>query len=117
MGAGNWSERLLKSLYYITWRRGDQLPLETEALWRTAAANKRNIIPVLDSDTLSAYFGVAKRIALYLARPSPHATIDHLAYEISLLMTEDSLHVPETAASSRLLVRRTRQAMSVSDSA
>ncbi len=47
-GAGNWSERLLKSLYYVTWQHGDQLLQETEALWQTVARNRRNVIPVLD---------------------------------------------------------------------
>lgn len=37
-----------------------------------------------ESVSLSAYFCVAKRIALYLARISPQHTIDHLAYEINL---------------------------------
>ena len=46
--AGNWSERLLKSLYYVTWQHGDQLLQETEALWQTVARNRRNVIPVLD---------------------------------------------------------------------
>ena len=46
--AGNWSERLLKSLYYVTWKHGDQLLQETEALWQTVARNRRNVIPVLD---------------------------------------------------------------------
>lgn len=41
-------------------------------------------------EVLTAYFAVAKRISLYLARPSPHATIDHLVHEVSLMMTEDS---------------------------
>lgn len=37
-----------------------------------------------ESASLMEYFGVAKRIALYLARISPQHTIDHLAYEINL---------------------------------
>ncbi|CAI0458279.1 unnamed protein product [Linum tenue] len=33
-----WSERLLKSLYYVTWRHGDQFPDEIEKLWSTIAS-------------------------------------------------------------------------------
>ena len=43
-----WSERLLKSLYYVTWRHGDQFPDEIEKLWSTVAAKRRNIIPVIN---------------------------------------------------------------------
>ena len=39
---------------------------------------------------MTAYFSVAKRIALYLARTAPAAVVDHLAYEVSLLMVEDA---------------------------
>ena len=39
---------------------------------------------------MTAYFAVAKRIALYLARTAPAAVIDHLAYEVSLLMADDA---------------------------
>eukprot|EP00967_Tisochrysis_lutea_P002585 scaffold3161_cov21-Tisochrysis_lutea.AAC.1 len=41
-------------------------------------------LPHNESASLTEYFAVAKRIALYLARISPQHTIDHLAYEISL---------------------------------
>ncbi|KAK4733642.1 hypothetical protein R3W88_007903 [Solanum pinnatisectum] len=43
-----WSDRLLKSLYYVTWRHGDQFPDEIEKLWSTIASKPRNISPVLD---------------------------------------------------------------------
>ena len=43
-----------------------------------------------DSEPMTAYFAVAKRIALYLARTAPAAVIDHLAYEVSLLIAEDA---------------------------
>jgi hypothetical protein len=43
-----WSERLLKSMYYVTWKHGDQFPDEIEKLWSTVAHKPRNIIPVLD---------------------------------------------------------------------
>ena len=39
---------------------------------------------------MTAYFAVAKRIALYLARTAPAAVVDHLAYEVSLLIAEDA---------------------------
>ncbi|KAG6553135.1 hypothetical protein Mapa_005194 [Marchantia paleacea] len=102
-----WSERLLKSLYYVTWRHGDQFPDEIEKLWSTVATKWRNIIPVLDflitkgiedcdsnatgeiSGAFATYFSVAKRISLYLARISPQQTIDHLVYELSQRMLED----------------------------
>ncbi|KAF5834594.1 cell morphogenesis central region-domain-containing protein [Dunaliella salina] len=99
---GSWCERLLKSMYYVTQRHGPAFPFEIERLWSTLAASKRNIIPILDfltslgvyaalqeSASLTEYFAVAKRIALYLARISPQHTIDHLAYEISLQAFED----------------------------
>eukprot|EP00850_Spirogloea_muscicola_P016988 SM000142S00502 [mRNA] locus=s142:28293:45159:+ [translate_table: standard] len=102
-----WSERLLKSLYYVTWKHGDQFPDEIEKLWSTVAARWRNIVPVLDflitkgiedcdsnasgeiSEALVTYFSVAKRISLYLARISPRSTIDHLVYELAQRMLED----------------------------
>ncbi|CAN6481832.1 unnamed protein product [Victoria cruziana] len=104
-----WSERLLKSLYYVTWRHGDQFPDEIEKLWSTIASQKKNIIPVLDflitkgleecdsnasaeiSSTFAAYFSVAKRVSLYLARTSSMQTIDHLVYELSQRMLEESV--------------------------
>ena len=80
-----WSERLLKSLYYVTWKHGDQFPDEIEKLWSTVASNTRNIIPVLNflitrgiedcdanpsaeiTGAFATYFSVAKRVSLYLA--------------------------------------------------
>ncbi|XP_020587896.1 cell morphogenesis protein PAG1 isoform X2 [Phalaenopsis equestris] len=103
-----WSERLLKSLYYVTWKHGDQFPDEIEKLWSTVASNTRNIIPVLDflvtkgiedcdsnpsaeiSWAFATYFSVAKRVSLYLARICPQQTIDHLVCELSQRMLEDS---------------------------
>jgi hypothetical protein len=46
--AGSWSEQLLRYLWYVTWQHGEALPAEVEALRTTAAANTRNIVPVLD---------------------------------------------------------------------
>ncbi|EIE19264.1 hypothetical protein COCSUDRAFT_48883 [Coccomyxa subellipsoidea C-169] len=45
---GNWSEQLLRSMYFLTWQHAGAFPSETERLWTTVAANKRNIIPILD---------------------------------------------------------------------
>ncbi|XP_037497931.1 protein furry homolog [Jatropha curcas] len=104
-----WSERLLKSLYYVTWRHGDQFPDEIEKLWSTIASKPRNISPVLDflitkgiedcdsnasaeiSGAFATYFSVAKRVSLYLARICPQRTIDHLVYQLAQRMLEDSI--------------------------
>ncbi|KAK8310529.1 hypothetical protein V6Z12_D02G192500 [Gossypium hirsutum] len=111
-----WSERLLKSLYYVTWRHGDQFPDEIEKLWSTIASKPRNISPVLDflitkgiedfdsnasaeiSGAFATYFSVAKRVSLYLARICPQRTIDHLVYQLSQRMLEDSIEPIGTAA-------------------
>lgn len=104
-----WTERLLKSLYYVTWRHGDQFPDEIEKLWSTIASKSRNISPVLDflitkgiedcdsnasaeiSGAFATYFSVAKRVSLYLARICPQRTIDHLVYQLAQRMLEDSV--------------------------
>ncbi|XP_047335140.1 protein furry homolog-like [Impatiens glandulifera] len=104
-----WSDRLLKSLYYVTWRHGDQFPDEIEKLWSTIASKPRNISPVLDflitkgiedcdsnssaeiSGAFATYFSVAKRVNLYLARICPQRTIDHLVYQLAQRMLEDSI--------------------------
>ncbi|XP_075642464.1 uncharacterized protein LOC142613822 isoform X2 [Castanea sativa] len=104
-----WSERLLKSLYYVTWRHGDQFPDEIEKLWSTIASKPRNISPVLDflitkgiedcdsnasaeiSGAFATYFSVAKRVSLYLARICPQRTIDHLVYQLAQRMLEDNV--------------------------
>lgn len=112
-----WSERLLKSLYYVTWRHGDQFPDEIEKLWSTIASKPRNISPVLDflitkgiedcdsnasaeiSGAFATYFSVAKRVSLYLARICPQRTIDHLVYQLSQRMLEDSVEPMRPSAS------------------
>ncbi|CAN0864990.1 Protein furry homolog-like [Linum grandiflorum] len=104
-----WSDRLLKSLYYVTWRHGDQFPDEIEKLWSTIASKARNISPVLDflitkgiedcdsnasaeiSGAFATYFSVAKRVSLYLARICPQRTIDHLVYQLAQQMSVDSI--------------------------
>ncbi|KAF5206548.1 furry-like protein [Thalictrum thalictroides] len=104
-----WSERLLKSLYYVTWRHGDQFPDEIEKLWSTIASKPKNISPVLDflitkgmedcdsnasaeiSGAFATYFSVAKRVSLYLARICPQRTIDHLVYQLAQRMLEDNV--------------------------
>ncbi|KAH0660251.1 hypothetical protein KY289_028999 [Solanum tuberosum] len=101
-----WSDRLLKSLYYVTWRHGDQFPDEIEKLWSTIASKPRNISPVLDfliakgiedcdsnasaeiSGAFATYFSVAKRVSLYLARICPQRTIDHLVYQLAQRMLD-----------------------------
>ncbi|KAL7221486.1 hypothetical protein ACSBR1_023443 [Camellia fascicularis] len=111
-----WSERLLKSLYYVTWRHGDQFPDEIEKLWSTIASKPRNISPVLDflitkgiedcdsnasaeiSGAFATYFSVAKRVSLYLARICPQRTIDHLVYQLAQRMLEDSVEPLRPAA-------------------
>lgn len=112
-----WSERLLKSLYYVTWRHGDQFPDEIEKLWSTIASKPRNISPVLDflitkgiedcdsnasaeiSGAFATYFSVAKRVSLYLARICPQRTIDHLVYQLAQRMLEDSIEPIRPTAS------------------
>lgn len=46
--AGNWSEKLLESMYFVTAQHGAVFPHEIESLWSTVAGNKRNVIPILD---------------------------------------------------------------------
>ncbi|XP_051117296.1 uncharacterized protein LOC127242007 isoform X1 [Andrographis paniculata] len=112
-----WSERLLKSLYYVTWRHGDQFPDEIEKLWSTIASKPRNISPVLDflitkgiedcdsnasaeiSGAFATYFSVAKRVSLYLARICPQRTIDHLVYQLAQRMLEDTAELLRPTAS------------------
>ncbi|KAI5056545.1 hypothetical protein GOP47_0028363 [Adiantum capillus-veneris] len=102
-----WCERLLKSMYYVTWRHGNQFPDEIEKLWSTVARKVRNVDPVLDfliskgiedcdsnasreiSGAFATYFSVAKRISLYLARVSPQRTIDHLVFALAQRMSDD----------------------------
>lgn len=104
-----WSDRLLKSLYYVTWRHGDQFPDEIEKLWSTIASKPRNISPVVDflitkgiedcdsnasaeiTGAFATYFSVAKRVSLYLARICPQRTIDHLVYQLAQRMLEDNV--------------------------
>ncbi|KAM7268070.1 hypothetical protein ACFE04_010236 [Oxalis oulophora] len=114
-----WSERLLKSLYYVTWRHGDQFPDEIEKLWSTIASKPKNISPVLDflitkgiedcdsnasaeiSGAFATYFSVAKRVSLYLARICPQRTIDHLVCQLSERMREDSIEPVGPSVSSK----------------
>ncbi|KXZ50882.1 hypothetical protein GPECTOR_14g131 [Gonium pectorale] len=105
---GNWSERLLKSLYYVTLRHGSALPAEMERLWTQLARRTRNINPCLDfllqlgcdvalQTDLAAmheYLSVAQRIVLYLARVSPAETLGYLAIELAKQQQEEE---PPTA--------------------
>lgn len=112
-----WSERLLKSLYYVTRQHGDHFPDEIEKLWSTIASKSKNIIPVLDflitkgiedcdasvsaeiTGAFATYFSVAKRVSLYLARICPQRTIDHLVYELSQRRLEDNVEPVRPSAS------------------
>ncbi|KAG2493487.1 hypothetical protein HYH03_008303 [Edaphochlamys debaryana] len=68
---GNWSERLLKSMYYVTLRHGRSLPYET------------------DLTALLEFFGACKRIVLFLARVSPAETMGYLAVELARQQQEE----------------------------
>ena len=35
-------------MYQVTWHHASAFPLETGQLWLNVAANKRNVIPILD---------------------------------------------------------------------
>jgi hypothetical protein len=35
-------------MYYLTWQHAGAFPAGVERLWSTVAANKRNVIPILD---------------------------------------------------------------------
>ncbi|GIM00769.1 hypothetical protein Vretimale_5697 [Volvox reticuliferus] len=100
---GNWSERLLKSMYYVTLRHGTQFPAEIQGLWTQLAKRIRNINPILDFllhlgmatalqtdlNAMLEFFNVAKRIVLYLARVSPTETIGYLAIELAKQQLEE----------------------------
>lgn len=45
---GTWAGSLLRAMYDVTGAHGGSLPREVERLWSTVAANKRNVLPVLD---------------------------------------------------------------------
>lgn len=113
---GNWSERLLKSMYYVTLRHANAFPRQVELLWTNVALNRRNVVPVLDFliarghqecngssaaqdvKAVEVYLTVAKRIVLYLARAAPQQTIDHLATEAARLLNEAEDPPPAAAA-------------------
>lgn len=73
-----------------------------QKLWATLAANRRNVVPILDfviakcgEDLRDAAAprgappcSVGKQVALYLARVAPRQTVDHLAYEVALQLEE-----------------------------
>eukprot|EP00891_Asterochloris_glomerata_P001080 jgi/Astpho2/1080/fgenesh1_pg.00017_%23_19_t len=102
--AAQWqgNQQTLDSLYLVTQQHGAVFPHEIERLWSTVAANKRNIIPILDFvvskgllegtqdlDATLRFFEVAKRVTLFLARVAPQHTIDTLVYEIQQQVQED----------------------------
>ncbi|KAK9867850.1 hypothetical protein WJX84_002781 [Apatococcus fuscideae] len=117
---GGWTERLLKSMYYVTQQHGNAFPQEVERLWCTMALNSRNVIPILDFiisygiresapqdlDPVMAFFAVSKRICIYLARVASQQTVDHLVYELSQLILEeedgaDGSRSPESTSQAR----------------
>lgn len=76
-------------------------PPQVQKLWATLAANRRNVVPILDfiiakcgEDLREPPRGAAppcsvgKQVALYLARVAPRQTVDHLAYEVALQLEE-----------------------------
>jgi hypothetical protein len=80
IAAAGRAERLLKSLYFVTYFRGDALPREIETLWRHIGRSPRNVVPALrfletkgledtsSAAAMSTYCLTAKRVCLYLAR-------------------------------------------------
>lgn len=71
--AGNWSESLLKSMYYVTLQHGGAFPHEIERLWCTVATNKRNVIPILE---FLISRGLQEMNAQVLTFPQPVLTFD-----------------------------------------
>ena len=96
IAAAGRAERLLKSLYYVTFFRGDAFPREMETMWRHIGRSPRNVVPALrfletkgledtsSATAMSTYCLTAKRVCLYLARAAPQQSIDQLVYAISL---------------------------------
>ena len=96
IAAAGRAERLLKSLYFVTFFRGDAFPREMETMWRHIGHSPRNVVPALrflemkgledtsSATAMSTYCLTAKRVCLYLARAAPQQSIDQLVYAISL---------------------------------
>ena len=96
IAAAGRADRLLKSLYFVTFVRGDAFPREIETLWRDIGKTPRNVVPALrfleakgledmsSARAMSTYCLTAKRVCLYLARAAPQQSIDQLVYAISL---------------------------------
>ncbi|KAK9846072.1 hypothetical protein WJX84_000717, partial [Apatococcus fuscideae] len=105
-----WTERLLKSLYYVTQAHGDAFPAEVERLWSTVAEIKHNIIPILDflitygiresapgdMAAILNFFIVSKRVCMYLGRVLPQRTVDLLMYELTKLIEEEDDRADES---------------------
>ena len=47
IAAAGRAERLLKSLYFVTFFRGDAFPREMETMWRHIGHSPRNVVPAL----------------------------------------------------------------------
>ena len=96
IAAAGRADRLLKSLYFVTFFRGDPFPREMETMWRHIGHSPRNVVPALrfletkgledtsSATAMSTYCLTAKRVCLYLARAAPQQSIDQLVYAISL---------------------------------
>ena len=96
IAAAGRADRLLKSLYFVTFFRGDAFPREMETMWRHIGHSPRNVVPALrfletkgledtsSATAMSTYCLTAKRVCLYLARAAPQQSIDQLVYAISL---------------------------------
>ena len=108
IAAAGRAERLLKSLYYVTFFRGDAFPREMETMWRHIGRSPRNVVPALrfletkgledtsSATAMSTYCLTAKRVCLYLARAAPQQSIDQLVYAISLRGLEVDYPAPAT---------------------
>ena len=77
--AGNWSESLLKSMYYVTLQHGGAFPHEIERLWCTVATVKRNVIPILE-------FLISRGLQEMNAQVRPAA-------KLSLIQSVQSAHI------------------------
>lgn len=66
-------------MYQVTWHHASAFPQETGQLWLNVAANKRNVIPILDFIITQGLQEAAelpnkvKTLASYLAQP--HASL------------------------------------------
>lgn len=76
-------------MYYVTLQHGGDFPHEIERLWCTVAANKRNVIPILE-------FLISRGLQEMSVQASPPS----LAV-LRTLVCDDSKHSEGTRSSSR----------------